>query len=736
MANLSNINNILRTGSLGVGINRDPLGAFEISSATKPGVKMFNTASGGKTYEAYSDTNGNYIIYDQDADSNRLTISSAGNATFAGDVDVTGSVIARANANYYSTRTYLGETWEFASDTGDGVTFKITGGAANTTGNFFKFQTQAGGATAATALTINKDLSATFTGTVKGTIAMFDTLNNNANSANIIYRSGTQTIIGGGTSTQKLKIEDNGTATFQGEVNVPSGKISILGGNNLTISGTAADHAGLSFGTNIIFPATAAGTNDNTFDLGDPDERFKDLYLGGTVTSTAFVGANVQLSNYIQLTVDDAEIYWANTANNNYWRWRRDASNNFICDHYNGSATASIMEFNSDGQIQFNRTGQPPITNSLYGNIVLKTDAAANYQRIRYDVGTTPYWGLTKLATSNNFAITGRIGSTWNDHVIEIAQATGNVGIGGAPTNTFSIKNGSNANFEAGCNSDSIFIQSYNRTTSAWAGISFLTNSETMRLTADGVLQLTQSSGADGFLNTDGTNLEIDINRNPATGAISDSSKGCARIQLRAEDGGAGSRIIFGTNSVNNATAIERMRIDKSGQVMIRRTADYSTDKYLLQVGDASLDDCIPAVFTVASTSARNQIVFSNFNSNLVGTIITSGSATSYNTSSDYRLKEDLEDFNGLEKVSNIKVYDFKWKDNENYEEHSKRGYGVLAHELEEVLPQAVNGEKDAINEDGTINPQGVDYSKIVPILLKAIQELKAEIEILKRLGE
>ena len=86
MANLSNINNILRTGSLGVGINRDPLGAFEISSATKPGVKMFNTSTNGKTYEAYSDTNGNYIIYDQDADDNRFVINTSGNATFAGQV--------------------------------------------------------------------------------------------------------------------------------------------------------------------------------------------------------------------------------------------------------------------------------------------------------------------------------------------------------------------------------------------------------------------------------------------------------------------------------------------------------------------------------------------------------------------------------------------------------------------------------------------------------------------------
>lgn len=88
MANLSNINNVLRTGSLGVGINRDPLGAFEISSATKPGIKMFNTAADGKTYEAYSDVSGNYIIYDQNADDNRLVISSGGNSTFSGNVGI------------------------------------------------------------------------------------------------------------------------------------------------------------------------------------------------------------------------------------------------------------------------------------------------------------------------------------------------------------------------------------------------------------------------------------------------------------------------------------------------------------------------------------------------------------------------------------------------------------------------------------------------------------------------
>ena len=119
-------------------------------------------------------------------------------------------------------------------------------------------------------------------------------------------------------------------------------------------------------------------------------------------------------------------------------------------------------------------------------------------------------------------------------------------------------------------------------------------------------------------------------------------------------------------------------------------------------------------------TTASTKLQF-YFNGNgEVGSISTSGSATAFNTSSDYRLKDDYKDFNGLDLVSNINVYDFQWRSDKT------RSYGVKAHELQEVVPQAVNGEKDGEEM------QQVDYSKLVPILLKSIQELKKEIEILK----
>jgi hypothetical protein len=103
------------------------------------------------------------------------------------------------------------------------------------------------------------------------------------------------------------------------------------------------------------------------------------------------------------------------------------------------------------------------------------------------------------------------------------------------------------------------------------------------------------------------------------------------------------------------------------------------------------------------------------------------GSSIGYNTGSDYRLKTDLRNYSGLEIVNKIKTYDFAWKAN------SSRMYGVMAHELQEILPYAVSGSKDAIDENGIPITQGVDYGKLTPILVKAIQEQEKKINQLKK---
>ncbi len=102
-------------------------------------------------------------------------------------------------------------------------------------------------------------------------------------------------------------------------------------------------------------------------------------------------------------------------------------------------------------------------------------------------------------------------------------------------------------------------------------------------------------------------------------------------------------------------------------------------------------------------------------------------SSVNYATTSDYRLKKDLKPFKGLELINRLKTYDFAWKINDS------RMYGFMAHELQDVLPYLVTGQKDAVDETGKVIPQTVDYSKLTPILVKAIQEQDETINNLKK---
>jgi hypothetical protein len=129
------------------------------------------------------------------------------------------------------------------------------------------------------------------------------------------------------------------------------------------------------------------------------------------------------------------------------------------------------------------------------------------------------------------------------------------------------------------------------------------------------------------------------------------------------------------------------------------------------------------AVSIANTTSNLGSIVFRNPNG-MVGDISTSGSATSYNTSSDYRLKENIAPMAGaLAVVQQLKPCTYNWKVD------GSSGQGFIAHELQAVVPDCVSGEKDEVNADGSPKHQSVDTSFLVATLTAAIQEQQALIQ-------
>jgi hypothetical protein len=108
-----------------------------------------------------------------------------------------------------------------------------------------------------------------------------------------------------------------------------------------------------------------------------------------------------------------------------------------------------------------------------------------------------------------------------------------------------------------------------------------------------------------------------------------------------------------------------------------------------------------------------------------VGSITLTGSSTAYNTSSDYRLKENVVPLtNALNRINQIPVHRFNF-----ISEPNKIVDGFMAHEVQEVVPEAIDGVKDAVDEEGNIKAQSIDQSKLVPLLTAAIQELRDFLE-------
>ena len=111
-----------------------------------------------------------------------------------------------------------------------------------------------------------------------------------------------------------------------------------------------------------------------------------------------------------------------------------------------------------------------------------------------------------------------------------------------------------------------------------------------------------------------------------------------------------------------------------------------------------------------------------------VGTISVSGSSTAYNTSSDYRLKENVDyDFTALDRVAQLKPARFNF-----IADADTTVDGFLAHEVQDIVPEAISGQKDAVDDEGNPEYQGIDQSKLVPLLTKAIQEQQTIIDDLK----
>jgi len=184
-----------------------------------------------------------------------------------------------------------------------------------------------------------------------------------------------------------------------------------------------------------------------------------------------------------------------------------------------------------------------------------------------------------------------------------------------------------------------------------------------------------------------------------------------------------GQKILFGVSGA------EKMRIDSSGNLLISETTRWrGVGRISMTTGSEDGISILTSAagLIVRKTSYGNSFIglWENNGGSTVGSITTDGSTTAYNTSSDYRLKENIAPMTGaLATVSLLKPVTYTWK------ESNTLGQGFIAHELQAVVPDCVHGEKDAVDKDGKIIPQGIDTSFLVATLTASIQELNAKVD-------
>jgi hypothetical protein len=339
------------------------------------------------------------------------------------------------------------------------------------------------------------------------------------------------------------------------------------------------------------------------------------------------------------------------------------------------------------------------------GNVGIGTAAPSQL----LDVSSTggPLAAFSSSATSGGYVQWNRSGT-----------AKGYIGIGGSiivngGVDNFSIRAESSLLFSSGGASERMRID-------AAGNVGIGTASPAYPLTLGNNKQF-------GALNTGGSAVTLAILNGSNNLVFGDDSAntGNLTVQSRAE-----------TKFILNGA--ERMRISSAGTVSLGTTVDNPVGNRVDGIalfGSGAVRSRAPtgaSYFGLNVTNGVNLYFYTDNGSAFVtgGHIATNGATTSYNASSDYRLKNNIQPLtDALSRVALLRPVKWIWK--EELGGTDPNGEGFVAHELAEILPMAVTGEKDELDEDGKPKYQGVDTRFLVATLTAAMQEQQATIEAL-----
>jgi hypothetical protein len=248
----------------------------------------------------------------------------------------------------------------------------------------------------------------------------------------------------------------------------------------------------------------------------------------------------------------------------------------------------------------------------------------------------------------------------------------------------------------------------------------------------------------------DSTNNRVGIGTaSPDSGVHVESSSGSnAQIKIQTGDTTSVSQLIFGDSADSNTGGIqyahsddslqfhvgnigEKMRIDSSGNLLVGQTATSGVNaRGGLMVEPERDDGAARITFDRDTTSATSTAILFRDAGLSKGSIAYNNTSTTFSTSSDYRLKTAVTyDWDATTRLKQLRPARFEWiADGDD----AVPVDGFLAHEVQSVVPEAITGTHNEVDDEGNPVYQGIDQSKLVPLLVKTIQELEARIAALE----
>ena len=472
-----------------------------------------------------------------------------------------------------------------------------------------------------------------------------------------------------------------------------------------------------------------------------PSRTFHSLGASGISTVGKFEAGGTQV--YIQLSNNGAS-----DADSGYIGYDSSSNLTFFTDNTEAARITSggLVGIGNSNPSDFFSTANNLVVGSGSGSegitVFSANDSIGNLFFADGTSGTAEFSGYLEYSHADDSLRVGTGGS----ERMRITSA-GNVGIGAtSPSSSFRTSiygDGSSIiggiEFRNASAGGSTFTVGHASATSPSAtlnvvgagNLTFNTNdTEAMRITSGGLVGIGTDSPSSYFA---GANNLVLAGTGDSGLTVASGTSGAGRIHFA--DGTSGNARFIGymvynhsNDSMQFATSgAEAMRISASGHLLIGCTALPSggAGGAGFEVGQSSARTILQLGTTTTSQETVQR--FYNPNGN-VGEIKMSGSSTIYSTTSDYRLKENVVAMSGAtDRLKQLKPLQFNFIADANTTLD-----GFLAHEVQDVVPEAITGTKDAVDADGNPEYQGIDQSKLVPLLVATIQELEARITALE----